>query len=226
MISLVAISKLPRKVPYFMMKRLYVVTRDLHLYLGLFISPFILLFALSVPFLVHPGLMPVSQPQATRRVVTNLALTATLEDLKGREQSDAVRKVLDMLGVHGEIGFIRRIAKEHRLVLPVNLPGHETMVDLNLATGSATVSESTTGVADAIVYLHKMPGPHNVSLRGNSLYIGIWRWLADATVYLLLFLTLSGVYLWAALKAERRVGLALIAVGALSFGGLVYAVVR
>ena len=189
------------------MKRLYVVTRDLHLCLGLFISPFILLFALSVPLLVHPGMMPVSPPRATSRVVTNLPLPATLEDLKGREQLDAVRKVLDQLGVHGEIGFIRRIAQEHRLVLPVTLPGHEATVDLNLATGSATVSEHTTGVADAIVYLHKMPGPHNVSLRGNSLYIGIWRWLADATVYLLLFLTLSGVYLWAALKAERRVGL-------------------
>ena len=209
-----------------MMKRLYVVTRDFHLYLGLFISPFILLFALSVPLLVHPGIMPVSPPRATSRVVTNLPLPATLEDFKGREQLDAVRKVLNQLGVHGEIEFIRRIAKEHRLVLPVILPGHETTVDLNLATGSATVSEHTTGVADGIVYLHKMPGPHNVSLRGNSLYIGIWRWLADATVYLLLFLTLSGVYLWAVLKAERRVGLALIAAGALSFGGLVYAVVR
>ena len=209
-----------------MMKRLYVVTRDLHLYLGLFISPFILLFALSVPLLVHPGMMPVPPPQARIRVVTNLPLPATLEDLKAREQLDAVRKVLDQLGVYGEIGFIRRIAKEHRLVLPVTLPGHETTVDLNLAMGSATVSEQTTGVADAIVFLHKMPGPHNVSLRGNSLYIGIWRLLADATVYLLLFLTLSGVYLWAVLKAERRVGLALIAAGALSFGGLVYAVVR
>ena len=209
-----------------MMKRLYVLTRGLHLYLGLFISPFILLFALSVPLLVHPGMMPISPRWETSRVVTNLPLPATLEDLKGREQLDAVRKVLDQLGVHGEIGFIRRIAKEHRLVLPVTLPGHETTVDLNLATGSATVSEHTTGAADAIVYLHKMPGPHNVNLRGNSLYIGIWRWLADATVYLLLFLTLSGVYLWTVLKAERRVGLALIAAGALSFGGLVYAVVR
>lgn len=208
-----------------MMKRLYVATRDLHLYLGLFISPFILLFALSVPLLVHPGMMPVSSP-ATSRIVTNLSFPSTLEDLKGREQVDAVRKILDQLSIHGEIGFIRRVVKEHRLVLPVILPGQETTVDLNLATRSATVSEHTTGIADAIVYLHKMPGPHNARLRGNSLYIGIWRWLADATVYLLLFLTLSGLYLWAVLKAERRVGLALIGAGALTFGGLVYAVVR
>ena len=35
------------------MKRFYLITRDLHLYLGLFISPFVLLFAISVIFLVH-----------------------------------------------------------------------------------------------------------------------------------------------------------------------------
>ena len=51
------------------------------------------------------------------------------------------------------------------------------------------------------------------------------RWLADGTVYLTLFLSLGGIYLWIALQAERRVGLALITVGALSFGGIVYAVV-
>lgn len=51
-----------------------------------------------------------------------------------------------------------------------------------------------------------------------------WRILADATAYLLLFLTLSSVYLWTALKAERRLGLVLISAGAVSFFGLVYAI--
>jgi hypothetical protein len=37
-----------------MSRRFYRVTRDLHLYFGLFISPFILVFAVSVFFLVHP----------------------------------------------------------------------------------------------------------------------------------------------------------------------------
>ena len=52
-----------------------------------------------------------------------------------------------------------------------------------------------------------------------------WRVLADATVYLFLFITLSGIYLWVALRAERRVGLVLILAGAGTFGGLVYAIV-
>ena len=78
---------------------------------------------------------------------------------------------------------------------------------------------------DATVLLHKMPGPHNVAIRGNTTFMQVWRWLADATVYLLMFLSVSGVYLWAVLRSERRVGLALLAAGALSFAGLVYAVI-
>jgi hypothetical protein len=54
----------------------------------------------------------------------------------------------------------------------------------------------------------------------------IWRWLADGTVYVVMFLTLSGVYLWAVLRAERRIGLALIAGGAVSFFGSLYALVH
>lgn len=54
----------------------------------------------------------------------------------------------------------------------------------------------------------------------------MWRVFADATVYLLLFVSLSGVYLWFVLKAERTVGIALIAAGALSLSGLIYAVIR
>ena len=110
--------------------------------------------------------------------------------------------------------------------MPVTVPGRETTVDLNVATGTATITEKQTGLADAMVYLHKMPGPHNVNIRGNSAHITAWRWLADATVWLTLFLSVSGVYLWAVLRAERRIGLGLIAAGAFSFFGLVYAIVR
>jgi hypothetical protein len=77
---------------------------------------------------------------------------------------------------------------------------------------------------EAFVYLHKMPGLHNADVRGNSWLIRAWRILADATAYLLLFITVSGIYLWVALRAERRVGVILLLAGAITFWGLVYAV--
>jgi hypothetical protein len=86
------------------------------------------------------------------------------------------------------------------------------------------VTSRDQSLGDALVYLHKMPGPHNVDVRGNSRIMRLWRVLADATVYLLLFITLSGIYLWTALRAERRIGLLLILAGAVTFWGLVYVI--
>ena len=50
-------------------------------------------------------------------------------------------------------------------------------------------------------------------------------WIADATVYLTLFLTLSGVYMWAVLKVERKSGLLFMGAGCVSFGVILYALV-
>jgi len=205
-------------------QRIYTVTRDLHLYFGLFISPLLLVFAVSVFFLVHVSPEVMAQPAI--RTAADLPIPAGVELLNGREQVDALRGVLDRLGVYGEVGFVRRIAKESRLVMPVILPGREVSVDLNVATRSAMITERGKSLTSALIYLHKMPGQHNANLRGNWFFMRLWRWLADGVVYLVLFLSISGVYLWAVLRAERRIGLALIAAGAVSFFGLVYALVR
>lgn len=204
--------------------RLNPAIRDLHLFLGLFLSPFIVVFALSVFFLVHAP-PPTPGAKAATRTVSEVAIPPDFEQLKGRDQVAAAKVALARIGVRGEIGFIRQYPKERRCVISVTVPGHETMVDLKVDTRTATISPRTTGVWDAMNYLHKMPGPHNVNIRGNSLFMQVWGWLADATVYLLLFLSLSGVYLWTLLKSERRTGVALLAAGAASFGGLVYALI-
>lgn len=205
-----------------MRKRFYVVTRDLHLYVGLFLGPFVLVFAVSVFYMVHASSGQVWE-EPSMRVVTGLDVSPDLERLSGREQVVALRPVLTGMGVTGEVNFIRKISKEHRLVVPVVIPGRETTVDFNLENRTAAISVRDTGLADALVHLHKMPGPHNVNLRGNSAYIQAWRWIADVSSYGLLFLTVSGVYLWIALRAERQIGLVLLFLGALSFLGIVYA---
>jgi hypothetical protein len=207
-----------------MQKRFYLVTRDLHLYAGLFISPFVVLFALSVFVLVHPSSS--ARPASTvlpAQSVQNLEIPPGVENLSGRARVDAVRSLLDQARVHGEIGFIRYIPKERRLSIPVNVPGRETTFDLDLHTKTATITGRETGVWDALIVLHKLPGPHLVDIRMNWLPMLVWRWLADATVYLVLFISASGIYLWTVLRSERRVGIAMLIAGAVFFFGMVYA---
>jgi hypothetical protein len=204
--------------------RTYSVIRDAHLYAGLFLSPFIVLFALSVIFLVHSW-FPGAGAKPEVAPVQQLRLPANFAQMKGREQVEAAHIALDQIGLKGEIGFVRQFPKESRVVMPVSVPGRETIVDVDLESGAATLSTRDTGLWDAMVYLHKMPGPHNVAIRGNAAFIGVWSYFADITVYLLMFLTASGVYLWAVLRNERGIGMTLLVAGALSFGGLIYAVV-
>jgi hypothetical protein len=202
---------------------LYRWVRDLHLYFGLFVSPFVLLFAASVFYLNHAKSRADTPPPET---FENLDIPDGLDRLKGREAVDRARAILPQVGVSGEIGFLRYNAKNGHIVFPVTIAGTESTVDVDLGSGSASVVRRRMSVWESLSYLHKMPGPHNVALRGNWFGIEVWRWFADATIYLLLFISVSGIYLWWAIKAERVVGLALVAAGLVTLSGLVYAVVR
>src|SRR6266700_3133883 len=61
-----------------MSKPFYLVTRDLHLYFGLFISPFILVFAISTFFLVHSWI-PRALAPATSRTANDPLMPANLD---------------------------------------------------------------------------------------------------------------------------------------------------
>ena len=209
-----------------MNKRVYLITRDLHLSLGLFIAPFVLVFAVSVFFLVHAWVPGAGNESVTAASTVVPRLPPNLDQLSGRQLIDALGPVLRQIGVQGEVGFVRHLVKDHALIIPVTVPGRETTVKLDLPTGAAEITRRTPGIWNALIVLHKSPGPHLAAIRMNWAVMGIWRWLADSTVYLLLFISASGVYLWLALRAERRAGLLLMVAGAFSFFGLVYALSR
>jgi hypothetical protein len=198
--------------------------RDLHLYFGLFISPFVLLFAASVFYLNHGKLNPGAEPTAD--TYRDLTVPDGFDRLKGREAVDRAKTILPQVGVTGEIGFLRYVPKDRHLIFPVSRAGSEATVDVDLDARTAIVKRRSMNLWESLSYLHKMPGPHNVAIRGNWLGIQAWRVLADATIYLVLFISLSGVYLWWALKAERRLGLTLLTAGAVTFFGLIFAVLH
>lgn len=206
--------------------RFYRLLRDLHLYFGLFISPFVLVFSISVFFLVHSWLPRLGAETSTTRVVSEFPLPADWQALSGRPLIDALKPTLEKAGVRGEVGFIRHAVQEEKLIIPVMVPGRETTVSISIPSRQATIVTRETGLAHALVALHKSPGQHGPNIRMNWFYMRVWRWLADATVYLVLFISISGLYLWYVLRAERTVGLLLLAAGALSFFGMAYALIH
>ena len=204
--------------------RFYRLTRDLPLYLGLFISPFVLVFSVSVFFFVHSWTPKLAPDTARTRVVSSLNLPTDLAKLSRRPLVDALKPILESMHVPGEIAFVQRRVKEETLIIPVSIPGRATSVSLDLARHEATIVTRETGLADALMTLHKSPGEHAPALRMNWFVIKAWRWFADATAYLTLFISVSGIYLWYVLRAERRIGFILLFAGTLTFFGIAYVV--
>ena len=206
-----------------MSRPFYQTIRDLHLYFGLFISPFVLVFAVSVFILVHSRSNKESARATTLPIVSELSLPGDLETLSGRERVDRLKPVLERLGIQGEFGWVQHFPKEHRLVVPVMVPGQETKVTIDILKRAASIEQRATGLSDALVVLHMSPGQHLANIRKNWFYMRVWSWFADATVYLTLFMTVSGIYLWYVLRAERKIGSILMVAGAVSFFGIVFA---
>ena len=204
----------------------YNVVRDLHLYLGLFISPFVLVFSVSVFFLVHAWIPKFGSDKSSTRVVADLALPNDLQNLSGRKLIDALKAALEQQNIHGELSFVRHDVKENKLIVPLIIPGRETTITINTTNHQATVVTRETGLADALITLHKFPGQHLPDIRMNWIWMKFWLWMADATVYLILFISISGIYLWYILRAERKIGFALLAAGAISFFGMIYGLIR
>lgn len=201
-------------------KLLYRWIRDLHLYSGLFIAPIVLVFAVSTIFLNHrifsldPG-----KPESRPRLVEGLKVSQAID---GIEQA---RQILDQAGVKGEIQYLRHNQEENRLLIPVMKPRERILVEVDLNNGSAKIEQVEANLGETLVYLHMTPGPHNANVRGNWWLTRVWHFIADSVVYLLLFLSASGIYLWTVLTSERKAGLVVAGAGTLTFmliiGGLV-----
>ncbi|MBT5534038.1 hypothetical protein HOK31_13310, partial [Candidatus Poribacteria bacterium] len=162
-------------------------TRDLHLYVGLAVGPFVLVFAISAIFFTH-GWFRGGGSDSAAAAERVASFTAPPES----EDSLVMAKaVLRQVGVAGEVGFVRRHQEPARLSILVETPGKNVDVDADLTTGLATIGEKRVGAWNGLIYLHKRPGMHNAHLRGSWFPMRLWGWVADATVYLTLFLTAS-----------------------------------
>jgi hypothetical protein len=203
--------------------KVYLLMRDSHLFIGLFLSPFVLVFALSVLVLNHPGI-PLGDPVESETRTLEVTVPAGIERMDPPVRVGQAIEILRQIGISGEIGFIGYSPEERKLSIPVQRPGYEARVDVILDSGKAVVKQRTTGFWEGLIFLHKMPGPHLANIRRNWFVTRVWGWLSDGTAWLMLFLSASGIYLWVTLKSGRRIGWMLMMGGIICLGGALCAI--
>ena len=198
-------------------------TRQLHLYGGLFLCPFLLIFAVSTIRLNHGWQRPPDETTTTVALpipadlladVTNRQVT---DDMTFGERAAAGQPLLDhivtTLDLQGEIAGAG-VVRNGRTALNVARPGLVKQIEVDVRTQEATITELRQGLFGTMRYLHLNPGPHR---QPQWMGTTTWGWVADATVYITLLLTLSGIYLWVLVREERKAGIVVLGAGAVSF---------
>jgi len=183
------------------MKQYYSLARWLHLYFGLFISPFILIFSISILVLNHADYFNALRPTRELKPVQKRLIHFQAQ----RSDSLTAKSILGQLGITGEIDWISRT--DSTLSFPVNRPGLNKRISINTKTGVVLISERDEGILKGTTYLHMMPGQHNARMRGNSVLMKTWRVATDVVVYFVLFVSATGVFMWYFLRPERNLGI-------------------
>ena len=132
-------------------------------------------------------------------------------------------QILRQVDVSGEIMRVRDARATRRLVIPVERPGQKITVRADLTRGTAEIEREDTGAGmrwSSCTPCRVRTTPTSAAT-GSSPGSGAgWP-----THFLILFVTASGVYLWTAVRAERRNGLLFSGGGGASFLLIVMAIV-
>jgi hypothetical protein len=202
-------------------KKYYHVIKDLHFYIGLFISPFIVIFALSA-LVVNHNFTDWQDNWQDWFFSVNDDVDQTAEftiPANDKSEIDYAKDILNQINISGEIAGV--FGDSVQMYIPVTKPGHRISIRADIISGVAYIHEEETNLWKRLVWLHKMPGPHNANIRGNWIFTKIWALSVDLFVVFLLFSSITGITLWYYFKNERAIGLIALLIGFLSIVSLV-----
>jgi len=202
-------------------KRLHKIIKDIHLHTGLFISPFVLIFSISAFILNHDFIDWQDDWQqwyfsVDDEVDKTVKFNSPAAD---NMKIDSAKDILKQINISGEIAGI--FGDSVHMYIPVTKPGYRISIKTDLIAGLAYINSERTNLWKKLIWLHKMPGPHNANIRGNWINTRIWSSLVDISMISLFFSSIAGIILWYYIKNERNMGLIALLIGFLSIASLI-----
>ena len=203
------------------MKKFYKIFKEIHFHTGLFISPFILIFPISAIILNH-NFIDWQEDWQEWSFSVDEEVDRTVEiqiPTSDKNRIDFAQDILKQVNISGEIAGI--YGDSIQMYIPVTKPGHRISIRADLTSGKAYIHSERTTLWKKLIWLHKMPGPHNANIRGNWLVTKMWGSLVDLFVICLLFSGITGIILWYLYKTERTIGLIALIIGFISIALLI-----
>jgi hypothetical protein len=169
----------------------------LHIYISMAGFTLVLLFAITGLTLNHDD-FGLSQPRITKSTVVLPA-----DVLEHPDQLTVGQRLRDALGVRSPITDYREDSDQIQVTFAA--PGRRTVVTVNRAEHVGEVETETRGLLGKLDDLHKGfdSGP-------------VWYWIIDLAAVLLTLSALTGMVTLVSLRARRRSGIVVAALGIVS----------
>lgn len=207
------------------MKKYHKIIKDIHFHTGLFISPFIIVFSVSALVLNHNFIDWQEDWQKWSFSVNDKVDKTIKFNIPTTDKSEIhyAKDILKQINISGEIANVFK--DSINMYIPVTRPGYRISIKADIKAGIAYIHSEKTNIWMKLIWLHKMPGPHNANIRGNWIDTKFWSSMVDFSVVCLFFSGITGITLWYYLKNERIIGVTALLIGFVSIASLVIALV-
>lgn len=196
-------------------KDLNLLSRKVHIHLGLFLLLFIWLFAYSGLLLNH-GDWNISHFWEKR---TENSTVTSIHVPDNRDSSTVLKNIISQLKIEGEITDVNMWPDS--LHFRVSRPGQVRSLQVNFTTGLCTQKTMQYNLAGKIQTLHTFNGvnKNNTDLNSNWLITSVWRLSMDLIAAGLLLLCISSWIMWYKIRQNYGWGWMVLILG---FAGAIY----
>ncbi len=190
--------------------------RRLHFYLGLFFLFFLWLFSLTGLLLNH-GKWAMAQAANQRR---ETRYEQNIRPPADGSEAARARDVLRQLGLVGEIDWPAAAQQPGRLEFNVSRPSDASQVRVDLAQNRASVRHFENSRLAAFRIFHTFSGSrfNTPDSQRDWILTTVWVVSMDALAAALIVMVCGSYYMWYRLKPKRRLGVIILAGGAVSCG--------
>lgn len=181
--------------------------RRVHMYLALFLTPWMLMYALSTIAMNHRAVF-IGEHRIDYETEQELSYDATFPPgASARTKAEQILANLELDGL-----FYTRQSEDDKLVIYRENPLRNHRVTFDESAGSLLIESGAHPPGASLEEMHRARGYDT----GGSLRT-LWAVIVDVVIFAIAFWCLSGLWLWWQLKKTRWIGAACVVGGVLYF---------
>ena len=183
------------------------IIRRVHLYTGLFLAPWMVMYALSTLVMTHRDYVLSFYPSRNPSLITERELEYTRSFPPAAAREEIGRQILEDLGLDGTHSVSGGRNGKPLVIDRQNALGTRR-VTFDPAIQKVTIQREEFRAATFLDRMHRRRGyNHPYALEDT------WGFTVDAAVVIMVFWSLSGLWLWWEIKAARLWGALSLGVG-------------